>query len=195
MPRWKLSAHTFREKPTWDYGRPSDHFHINASIWRGFTSLLLYEEVEITFTSSLLQEVALLWTLSISHHPFLEISLIIVSAFLVDDSNRGIEADKPPASSTHQYQWYHCCYRGREGNAYFFIVTRFATVIFPIFVIWELPSYTINYTIPYHTLPFNNIPSQSSIFNISLSMTPPPNYPFNNKQYQTIPYHTRTFNT
>ena len=109
--------------------------------------------------------------------------------------NRGIEADKPPASSTHQYQWYHCCYRGREGNAYFFIVTRFATVIFPIFVIWELPSYTINYTIPYHTLPFNNIPSQSSIFNISLSMTPPPNYPFNNKQYQTIPYHTRTFKT
>ena len=50
VPGWKLSAHTFREKPTWDDGRPSDHFHINASIWRGFTSLLLYEEVEITFT-------------------------------------------------------------------------------------------------------------------------------------------------
>ena len=93
VPGWKLSAHTFREKPTWDDGRPSDHFHINASIWRGFTSSLLYEEVEITFTSSLLQEVALLWTLSISHHPFLEISLIIVIAFMVDDSNRGIEAD------------------------------------------------------------------------------------------------------
>ena len=66
---------------------------------------------------------------------------------------------------------------------------------FLFFVISELPSYTINYTIPYHILPFNNIQSQSSIFNISLSMTPPPNYPFNNKQYQTIPYHTRTFNT